>query len=104
LLEARDAYHVFLMRKPNVVGTAIGRFRIRKDGVNPRAAKTLENTEVRSYSWPCILVFVFDWLSPDALGKKGKPASEDHLPSQLHPARPPPGRDRDGRDAEDWLN
>ena len=30
-----------------------------------------------------------------------------HLPAdvpELHPARPPPGRDRDGRDAEDWLN
>lgn len=23
---------------------------------------------------------------------------------ELHPARPPPGRDRDGRDAEDWVN
>jgi len=30
-----------------------------------------------------------------------------HLPAdvpELHPARPPPGRDRDGRDAEDWVN
>ncbi len=23
---------------------------------------------------------------------------------ELHPARPPPGRDRDGRNAEDWVN
>jgi hypothetical protein len=30
-----------------------------------------------------------------------------HLPAdvpELHPARPPPGRDGDGRDAEDWVN
>ena len=30
-----------------------------------------------------------------------------HLPAdvpELHPARPPPGREREGRDAEDWLN
>ena len=30
-----------------------------------------------------------------------------HLPAdvpELHPARPPPGRDRDRRDAEDWVN
>ena len=30
-----------------------------------------------------------------------------HLPAdvpELHPARPPPGRDRDGRDAEDYVN
>ena len=30
-----------------------------------------------------------------------------HLPAdvpELHPARPPPGRDRNGRDAEDWVN
>jgi hypothetical protein len=30
-----------------------------------------------------------------------------HLPAdvpELHPARPPPGRDRDGRNEEDWVN
>jgi hypothetical protein len=29
LLEARDQYHVHLMRRPNVVATAVGRYRIR---------------------------------------------------------------------------
>ncbi len=30
-----------------------------------------------------------------------------HLPAdvpELHPARPPPGHDREERDAEDWVN
>jgi len=30
-----------------------------------------------------------------------------HLPAdvpELHPARPPPGQDGAGRDAEDWVN
>ncbi len=30
-----------------------------------------------------------------------------HLPAdapELHPARPPPGRDPEARDAKDWLN
>ena len=30
LLEARDQYHIHLMRHPNVVATAVGRYRIRK--------------------------------------------------------------------------
>jgi hypothetical protein len=28
LLEARDAYHVFLTQRPKVVATAIGKFRL----------------------------------------------------------------------------
>ena len=30
-----------------------------------------------------------------------------HLPTEvpeLHPARPPPGREREWRDAQDWVN
>ncbi len=71
LLEARDAYHVFLMRKRNVVGTAIGKVRFRKDGVSPSAPKTLQNSEIRAYSWPCVLVFVSEWIPPGAFGKEG---------------------------------
>ncbi len=72
LLEARDLYHVFLMNHPNVVGTAIGRYRIRNKDSWPRGSKTkgthgtyartMENSEVREYSWPAILVFVEQWM------------------------------------------
>ena len=34
LLEAREAYHVHLSNFPNVVATALGRYRIRKDDPN----------------------------------------------------------------------
>jgi hypothetical protein len=61
-----------LMRHPNVVATAIGRYRIRhtdswpnekrhRHGTGPRR---LDNSEVRPYSWPCILVFVEEWQDP----------------------------------------
>lgn len=75
LIEARDLFHVHLMNKRNVIATAIGRYRIRKDpeigpdevrpdgGFVPnRPARTLHNSEIRDYSWPCILVFVKKWM------------------------------------------
>src|SRR6185295_18873819 len=69
LLTARDLYHVFLMRHPNVVATAVGRYRIRSGDSWPnerrqhhgKGARRLSNSEVRPYSWPCILVFVKAW-------------------------------------------
>jgi hypothetical protein len=77
LLAARDHFHLHLSHKPNVVATAIGRYRIRKsdpwpDKNNPKAIRyksrdsfttprTLENSEIRPYSWPAILVFVDKW-------------------------------------------
>jgi hypothetical protein len=77
LLDAREQYHVFLMQHPNVVATAIGRYRIRIGDSWPSAKgtgkvhgkypRTLENSEVRPYSWPCILVFVDEWVEPSAL-------------------------------------
>ncbi|MEP6673894.1 MAG: hypothetical protein ABJA78_02020 [Ferruginibacter sp.] len=61
LLDAREAFHIHLMRKKNVVGTAIGRFRRRiKKGNGP---KRLDNTVVNESSWPCILVFVNRWMT-----------------------------------------
>jgi hypothetical protein len=90
LLEARDDYHVHLMNHPHVVATAIGRYRIRTDdswpepdgtvkhkGTGPR---TLGNSEVRSYSWPAILVFVDEWLDVDEFGKDKR-----YDPSQMVP-------------------
>src|SRR5689334_7178835 len=70
LLLARDKNHVELMRKKNVIGTAVGLYLIRNkepwprgrsEGHKPdpiRSARTLGNSSVRPYSWPCILVFV----------------------------------------------
>jgi hypothetical protein len=76
LLEAREAYHVHLVNMVNVVATAIGRYRVRKAiaAEKPRIAseakyiknappKTLQNTVVTRWSWPCILVFVKKWLT-----------------------------------------
>lgn len=81
LLEARDLYHVFLMNHPNVVATAIGRYRIRTKDSWPGSrsskskrgtyARTLENSHVRDYSWPAILVFVQEWLDLSAAKQQG---------------------------------
>src|SRR5689334_1575426 len=75
LLEARDLFHYHLMNKKNVVATAVGLYRIRKsdpwpskdkpEAAKPRKPKderrTLFNSEVRPYSWPCVYVFVSSW-------------------------------------------
>src|SRR6185503_3004584 len=81
LVQARDQFHLHLMRKKNVVGTAVGLYLIRKTDPYPdrsgattkrdakvleaKPARTLENSEVRDYSWPAVLVFVSKWESPD---------------------------------------
>ena len=73
LLDAREHYHVHLMNKRNVTATAIGRYRIRKSDPYPghkkktgnvarKGPRDLENSEVRWYSWPCVLVFVDKWV------------------------------------------
>jgi len=73
LLDARENYHIHLSHLENVVATAIGKYRIRiseldtNDNIKKNAKKgkrepkTLENTRVTNWSWPCILVFVNDW-------------------------------------------
>jgi hypothetical protein len=76
LQEAREQYHIHLMRHPKVVATAVGYYRIRSEdtppGVLPRVKgtgeRTLTNSEVRSYSWPAILVFVEEWIPADMFG------------------------------------
>jgi hypothetical protein len=71
LLDARDQYHFHLMNKANVVGTAIGRYLIRNKEHYPsserrpkpvKGKRTLNNSSARDYSWPCVLVFVSEWL------------------------------------------
>lgn len=80
LLDAREAYHVHLAHLRNVVATAIGRYRFHKE--DPAASdpyvkegwrygsnrvRTLGNTVVRPWSWPCVLVFVDAWATPLSL-------------------------------------
>lgn len=80
LLEARDHYSVHLANLPNVVGTAVGRYRVRtndkrsQEDMGETAAKslgprTMEGSETKSWSWPCVLVFVSKWLDPAVFTK-----------------------------------
>ena len=95
LLKARDQFHPHLMHKANVVGTAVGRYLIRKSdpypagpgGAPPKPAgkkppRTLENSEVRPYSWPCVLVFVSRWVDESQFGG-GVPAA-DFVPKTIY--------------------
>src|SRR4051812_24769500 len=90
LLDVRDAFHAQLLHYDNVVGTAIGLYRIRaSDGdaaqfddphdlVERRLEReqpdseprTLENSLVQPWSWPCILVFVDRWMSPTEIQRR----------------------------------
>lgn len=90
LLEAREAYHVHLSSLHNVVGTGIGRYLIDAQdwsALNPpdverplqarraQRPRTLAHSIVRSWSWPCVLVFVREWApntphGPDAIPKR----------------------------------
>ena len=76
LLLARERNHVELIRKKHVVGTAVGLYLIRKKEpwkpIDPtkrgkRGPRTLGNSEVRDYSWPCILAFVDEWKAEEEL-------------------------------------
>jgi hypothetical protein len=82
LLDARDHYHVHLSHLSNVVGTAVGRYLIHekdwyakhspdteRETPKPTGAKTLFNTVVRDWSWPCVLVFVNTWEQKSAFKK-----------------------------------
>ena len=71
LLDGRDLCHADFITDPNVVATAVGRYRIRRADSWPsqhgagkthgKGVRTLENSEIRPYSWPAILVFVHEW-------------------------------------------
>jgi hypothetical protein len=91
LLEAREAYHVHLSRMERVIGTAIGRFLIRrrdKDYKDPYGhekryqspPRTLDNSDVRKWSWPCVLVFVESWLTKEEMDAQ----PDDVVPSFLY--------------------
>src|SRR5579883_2130698 len=86
LLEAREAYHIHLTHMENVFATAIGLYRIREGDLDhdkfhdvrdaaarergkKSQARTMENSSVKPWSWPCVLVFVKEWLKPEAAAK-----------------------------------
>jgi hypothetical protein len=82
LLAAREQYHVFLTRHPNVVATAIGRYLIRKPGADTpdadgaKPVRTLANSEINpEKSWPCVLVFVDKWQSEKELVNSKSPGA-----------------------------
>ncbi len=98
LLDAREAYHVHLSNMAHVVATAIGRYRIRKgdwyDTHPPgqerpknrkevKGPRDLFNSVTRDWSWPCVLVFVDEWVER-AAWKKGK-AGRELEPDQFIP-------------------
>ena len=98
LLRARDLFHAHLLHKANVIGTGIGRYLIRKTdpypgGPEPRAPigpkpkkppRTIENSEVRDYSWPAILVFVSKWVDEEKFGSANECALADFVPRQIY--------------------
>ncbi len=94
LLDAREAYHVHLAHLDSVYATAIGRYLIRDSDRNSKdlkhhtapedlGARSLTNSTVKEWSWPCVLVFVKQWLDRSKLYKKSSLASE-LVPSRLY--------------------
>jgi hypothetical protein len=94
LLDAREAYHVHLAHLDAVYATAIGRYLIRKTDRNAKSSKhhskpqtlgprTMFNSTVKDWSWPCILVFVKRWFEASELHKHPDLASQ-LVPSFLY--------------------
>jgi hypothetical protein len=93
LIEARDLFHYHLINKKNVVATALGLYRIRVHEPWPsqydpdppvrgtHGRRTLSNSEVRPYSWPCVYVFVSNWEEETALASDN---SSDVVPTTLY--------------------
>src|SRR5262249_34773586 len=86
-----EAYHRHLANIETVVGTAIGRYLIRRsdpDFTTPRRHKahrdgderTLSNSAVTPWSWPAVLVFVDNWLPTNDLAKH----PEQYIPPRLY--------------------
>ena len=101
LIKARDQFHLHLMEKKNVVGTAVGLYLIRKDDPYPqkkddwaaqraqarpqsRPERTIENSEVREYSWPAVLVFVSEWKKPNEFSGSGELLPTDFVPKTIY--------------------
>jgi hypothetical protein len=93
LLEAREAYHVHLLRQRNVVATAVGRYLQRVDEDESRTLaerlalppgerppRTLDRVEITHDSWPCVLVFVDHWMTADEI----RTAPDEMVPRRLY--------------------
>ena len=86
LIEARDLFHVHLMNKANVLATAVGKYLIRFEDIDPktnkilpeekrlppakRSQRTLFNSTILKESWPCILVYIDTWVNQGELTTK----------------------------------
>jgi len=81
LFDAREAFHLHLMNKENVVATALGKYRRRLKPGNE--AKTLTNTQITPDSWPCILVFVDHWVTFDEFRKRTT-SFDSYIPSSVY--------------------
>jgi len=96
LMEVRNAWHPALFKRYNVVATAIGFYRFRQEDapeltVRNAAAKprTLRNSCVNNESWPCVLVFVKNWVPLDTFHSRqtlARSVSPMTNPLQLVPA------------------
>lgn len=94
LLEAREAYHVHLLRQRNVVATAVGRYLVRSDDDTParslaerlrlppgeRPPRTLGDVTITRDSWPCVIVFVDHWMDADEI----RAAPDEMVPRRLY--------------------
>src|SRR5262249_50072826 len=76
-----------------VFATAIGRYMIRDEGPNANqanrntkreqlGARTLANSSPKDWSWPCVLVFVSHWFTPDEI-KNDPDLAQELVPSFL---------------------
>jgi hypothetical protein len=94
LLDAREHYHLHLLNKKNVVATGVGLYLIRNDdpwpnrkdpahGLSTKSSveRTLTNSSTRPYSWPCVLVFVDNWVDKKDVGVHIDPS--DFVPKTL---------------------
>ena len=87
LIDAREHAHLQFMNKKNVVATALGRYLIRIGDIdingryapNPvKTKRTLANSVVTDFSWPCVLVFVTVWEDDTALAP-----TSDNVPRSI---------------------
>ncbi len=94
LVDALNLYHAHLIHYPNVVATAVGRYRIRREDSWPDAygagnkhsteKRTISNSEVRPYSWPAVLVFVEEWVSATEFCHKKQYDPDQIVPKTLY--------------------
>lgn len=78
IAQARSLFHLQLLNYPNVVGTALGLYLFRFSDPElgeelsaaqqklPKEERRFDNSGVRPYSWPCVLVIVDRWLPEGA--------------------------------------